>query len=214
MLRTFIAFLLFPSLALAGGGVCINQSCINNHAKVVAIQTQFATPIGVPIAYQGNLYAVPVATVATPAAVSYGGTQSTQYKQTTENEQWEKMKRIEAKLDALLSDAVASGRVSGAMFASVNQATINQFCVGCHTRAEPSEGKGFALTDLSQLTADQHKTILARVMTKDESRQMPPVKSVQRKTWNGEAAGALLEELARTPAKSDAPANVSVQKPQ
>lgn len=207
MIRFTVALIaiLLPSLAFAGGPLCVNGVACNSHAKVVQfhqVQTAFATPIGYPAV---PLFSVPV---ATQAQNYYGGTQSNTYKQTADDDVWLKLNRLEAKMDALLSDAVAQGRVSGAAFATVSQQTINTFCVGCHRSANPSEGKGFALTDLAQLTPDQHKLIIKRIMTKDESLQMPPAKSQQRKNWTAEAAGEALSEVAEAKTKSDVPVEV------
>ena len=224
-----IVIALFPSLAFAGGPVRIGcNSCgVAVAERLIQLQTTFAQPIGFvnnqvafaqPIgvpAYQAS-YAVPVAVpLGQYPQAYYGGTVSTTYKQSADQTQWEKMQRLEAKIDLVLSDLVAQGRVSGAILASVKQPTINQMCLPCHATADPNAGKGFALTDISALTADQHKKILRRVMTKDESLQMPPPSSVQRKTWDADKAGSLLDELANSPSKStDAtPANVGKAQP-
>lgn len=208
MIRIVVALLaLFaPSLVLAGGPLCVNGQICNSHARVVQFQQQFQTAFATPIGYPAvPLFGVPV---ATPAQNYYGGTASNQYKQTADDDVWVKLKRVEAKLDALLADGVAQGRVSGAAFATVSQATINQFCVGCHRAASPDEGKGFALTDLAQLTPEQHKLIIKRIMTKDESRQMPPLKSQQRKNWTAESAGEALSEVAESQSKPAESGNV------
>jgi len=207
MIRFIVAlFALFiPSLASANGPLCVNGNICNSHAKVVQfhqVQTAFATPVGYPAV---PMFSVPV---ATPAQNYYGGTASTQYKQTAEEESWVKLKRLEAKVDALLADAVAAGRVSGPVFATVSQPTINQYCVGCHKSASPADGKGFALTDLAKLTADQHKAIIQRIMSKDESLQMPPAKSTQRRTWNAESAGEALSEVANAKSRPVGPVAV------
>lgn len=208
MIRFTVALsaILLPSLAFAGGPLCVNGVACNSHAKVVQFHQQFQTAFATPVGYPAvPLFSVPV---ATPAQNYYGGTVSNQYKQTADAEKSEAHRRLEKKIDILLSSLVDQGKLSTVAFAEASQQTINTFCVGCHRSANPSEGKGFALTDLAQLTPDQHKLIIKRIMTKDESLQMPPAKSQQRKNWTAEAAGEALSEVAEAKTKSDVPVEV------
>jgi mono/diheme cytochrome c family protein len=129
--------------------------------------------------------------------VSYGGGAQvgSSYEQTNAAKIIAQNEEILAYMRALTEKGVADGTVSVKAFAKLSQPMVNKYCVSCHRVAAPESGKGFALTDIATLTAEQRLKLIAVVMSDDEATQMPKAGSPQRKEWNAEAAGALLKEV-------------------
>jgi mono/diheme cytochrome c family protein len=174
-LNTAVVFVALSAVAVAG------QPC-----NVATVNT---SSVFLQTGYPGYvLYQSPQVNYA-------GGAVGQTYEQTKHAKVEAELAEVKAMVRALAEKGLADGTVSAKAFAAISQPMVNQFCVGCHRVAAPEAGKGFALTDIATLTAEQRLKVIAVVMSDDETVQMPKAGSPQRKAWNAEAAGALLKEV-------------------
>jgi mono/diheme cytochrome c family protein len=158
--------------AVAGGPTFVARGTVVPAGFVV---TQFAVPVAVP------QYTVPI---AQPSYVQYGTLQTGYGTASTEALE----DRIVAKV---LKGLQATGTVKPL---EAPPSLVTRSCVQCHGGATPKAGLDLSRPDA--LSAEQRLACVARLLTDDAEKRMPPKASGV--TLSAEELGKVLQELSET----------------